>query len=88
MLLLQIVHILFQFFFLLIFIRVMGSWFPEYADTKFMQFIRFYTDPYLNLFRAIIPPLGMIDISPIVAILVLSYVIEPLVMSALKWLIF
>lgn len=29
-------------------------------------------DPYLNIFRRIIPPLGMIDISPIVAIFVLQ----------------
>jgi YggT family protein len=39
-----------------------------------MQFIAFYTDPYLNLFRRIIPPLGMFDLSPIVAFLCLSVV--------------
>lgn len=43
-----------------------------------MQFIAFYTDPYLNLFRGIIPPLGMIDISPIFAFLALQL---------LEWLI-
>jgi YggT family protein len=30
------------------------------------------TDPYLNLFRSIIPPLGGLDISPILAIFVLQ----------------
>lgn len=37
-----------------------------------MQFIAFYTDPYLNFFRKFIPPLGMIDFSPIVAFLLLG----------------
>lgn len=88
MIYLQIVNVIFQVIFLLIFIRVLGSWVPELQNTKFMQFIRFYTDPYLNLFRNIIPPLGMIDISPIVAILILMYVIKPVVMSVVKWLVF
>lgn len=88
MLILQIVNIVFQAIFLLIFIRVLASWVPELQHTKFMQFIRFYTDPYLNFFRNIIPPLGMIDISPIVAILVLMYVIKPIVLSIVKWLVF
>ena len=88
MIFLQIVSVVFQVIFLLIFIRVLGSWVPELQNTKFMQFIRFYTDPYLNFFRNIIPPLGMVDISPIVAILVLMYVIKPVVMSVVKWLVF
>ena len=37
-----------------------------------MLFVAHYTDPYLNLFRKIIPPLGMIDISPIFAIFCLN----------------
>jgi DNA (cytosine-5)-methyltransferase 1 len=39
-----------------------------------MQFISFYTDPYLNLFRRFIPPLGMIDISPIIAFFALGFI--------------
>lgn len=31
-------------------------------------------EPYLGLFRRIIPPIGMVDISPIVAIIVLQIV--------------
>lgn len=65
--LIQIVDKIFLFYMILIFIRILGSWVPELQQTRFMHFISFYTDPYLNLFRRIIPPLGMIDISPIVA---------------------
>jgi YggT family protein len=32
------------------------------------------TDPYLNIFRSFIPPLGGLDISPILAIIVLNLV--------------
>ncbi|MER3588393.1 MAG: hypothetical protein C4322_09720, partial [Mastigocladus sp. ERB_26_1] len=32
------------------------------------------TDPYLNIFRNIIPPLGGIDFSPILAFLVLNII--------------
>jgi len=60
---------------IMLFIRILGSWIPELQQTKFMQFIAFYTDPYLNIFRRIIPPIGgMLDISPIVAFFCLSLI--------------
>jgi YggT family protein len=58
----------------MIFIRILSSWIPELAQTRFMHFISFFVDPYLNIFRSIIPPLGMIDISPIVAIFALQFI--------------
>ncbi len=72
MVVLQTVSILFQVYMLMLFVRIIGSWVPELSQTRFMHFISFYTDPYLNLFRKIIPPIGMIDFSPIVAFIVLS----------------
>jgi uncharacterized protein YggT (Ycf19 family) len=39
-----------------------------------MTFLRDVTEPYLRIFRRFIPPLGPIDISPIVAILLLQIV--------------
>ncbi len=48
-----------------------------------LGFLRDVTEPYLSLFRRFIPPIGPIDISPIVAILVLQivgfYLVIPLV---------
>jgi YggT family protein len=70
----------------MLFGRILGSWIPELQRTRFMQFIAFYTDPYLNLFRRIIPPLGMFDLSPIVAFLCLS-VVEHVVKALLFSLI-
>jgi YggT family protein len=52
--------------------RVIGSWFPKIALSHAMRFLAFYTDPYLNLFRKVIPPLGIIDLSPMVAFMTLQ----------------
>ena len=38
--------------------------------------MRQLTDPYLNIFRSVIPPLGGIDLSPIVAIFLLQIVAD------------
>jgi YggT family protein len=72
--LLHIVDILFQVYTIMIFARILGSWIPDLQQYRIMQFLAYYTDPYLNLFRKIIPPLGMIDISPLIAFFVLSVV--------------
>jgi YggT family protein len=37
-------------------------------------FLRDVVEPYLSIFRRFIPPIGPIDVSPIVAILVLQIV--------------
>lgn len=58
----------------MLFVKILSSWIPEFQNSKILQFISFYTDPYLNLFRRFIPPIGMIDISPIVAILCLGVI--------------
>ncbi|MBF2064308.1 MAG: YggT family protein [Calothrix sp. C42_A2020_038] len=58
--------------YLLIF-RILLSWFPNvnWYNQPFSALSQ-VTDPYLNLFRSIIPPLGGIDFSPILAFLVLN----------------
>lgn len=53
-------------------IYILMSWFPNAYNTAIGQFFARICEPYLEPFRKIIPPLGMIDISPIVAILVLN----------------
>ena len=77
MIVMQVVNfidLLFWVFMIMLFVRIFGSWFPEYQRTKFMLFISFYTDPYLNIFRRIIPPIGMFDISPMIAFFCLGFI--------------
>ncbi|QPC46271.1 YggT family protein [Mangrovibacillus cuniculi] len=55
---------------------ILMSWFPQARETAIGQFLARICEPYLEPFRKVIPPLGMIDISPIVAILVLNFAME------------
>lgn len=49
------------------------SWFPNARESSIGQFLGSLVEPFLSPFRRIIPPIGMIDISPIVAILALRF---------------
>lgn len=71
----------------LIFIRILTSWIPRMPYNRylagFLKFVSDVTDPYLNLFRRILPPVRMggagLDLSPIVATFVLIIVGQILV---------
>ena len=60
-----------QLYLVLIFVRILLSWFQttDWAS-RVISFLAPITDPYLNIFRSIIPPLGGIDFSAILAIFV------------------
>jgi YggT family protein len=57
----------------LLVIRILLTWFPtvNWYNQPFSALSQI-TDPYLNLFRSIIPPLGGMDFSPMLAILALQ----------------
>ncbi|MEW9667330.1 YggT family protein [Ammoniphilus sp. 3BR4] len=54
--------------------RILLSWLPQLQENRFAQFLYNITEPYLAVFRRFIPPLGMIDLSPIVAFFVYSWI--------------
>jgi YggT family protein len=60
---------------MLIFVRILLTWFPtvEWMN-QVASFLSPITDPYLNVFRSFIPPIGGLDLSPILAIIVLQAV--------------
>ncbi|MBD2742830.1 YggT family protein [Coleofasciculus sp. FACHB-1120] len=61
-----------MYMFILI-VRILLTWFPTVNwMNQLASTLSPITDPYLNLFRSIIPPLGGLDISPILAIFVLQ----------------
>ena len=71
--LLNIVDKVTSFYTTLIIVYVLMSWFPVSGIfEEIYRVLGSICEPYLGLFRRIIPPIGMIDISPIVAILVLN----------------
>ena len=69
-------------YFALIFIRILISWIPRMPYNRWLDvvltFVRDVTDPYLNLFRRLVPPVrmgaGALDLSPIIATFVLLIV--------------
>jgi YggT family protein len=78
------IRLFFLIYTLMILTRVLGSWFPNFQRTRFMQFIAHYTDPYINIFRRFIPPIGgVLDLSPLIAFFVLKLVEKLLMMLIL-----
>lgn len=61
---------------MIIFVYVLLSWVPTdrgiLADIN--RVLSRLCDPYLNLFKKLVPPLGgMVDVTPIIALLVLQF---------------
>jgi YggT family protein len=83
-----IVHIVFVLYTILLLLRVLSSWLPYHVQHhQVVRFIAFYTDPYLHLFRRVLPPLGgILDLSPILAFFVLK-LLEMVVLSILRLLL-
>ena len=64
----NVLHLFFYCYTMLILGRIVISWIPSWQNTTIVRFISFCTDPYLNVFRRIIPPLGgVLDLSPLLA---------------------
>lgn len=70
----QTIDLIFTFFYLAIMARIILSWFRFDPYHPVSMFLYRVTEPILGFFRGIIPPVGMLDLSPIVAIVALGMV--------------
>lgn len=85
------VSALFLVYIVLIFISVLISWVPRMPYNRwlraFLDFVTETTNPYLNLFRRILPPVGgggfALDLSPIIGVIVL-FVLQGLVVGLIQ----
>jgi YggT family protein len=76
------VDTLFTVYILLIFVYILVNLMfslgvrPPYSrwTDAILNFLRDVSEPYLRIFRKFIPPIGMFDLSPMVAIIVLYFV--------------
>ena len=62
-----------------IFVYVIMSWIPNSTGIvgEVYRVLGKICDPYLNLFKSLIPPIGgMIDLTPIIALVVLLFVVR------------
>ncbi len=63
--------------------RVLLSWVDPMGNMRVSQILRDLTEPILGPIRSLLPSMGMIDISPIVAMLLLQ-ALGQLVVSAVR----
>lgn len=69
-----------EVYYWLIIIYILMSWLPNARESSFGEILGKIVEPYLAPFRRFIPPIfGMIDISPIIAIIALRYAATGLV---------
>jgi len=62
--------------------RVLLSWFPN-ASGNIKMFLYDITEPVLGIFKKIVPRMGMIDISPLVALLAID-LLKAIILSMLS----
>lgn len=65
-------------------IRVLASWLPISPYSIWIRWTYPLTNWILTPLRRVIPALGMIDITPIVAYLVLAWLLEPLIVGLVR----
>ncbi len=77
------IYNLFYFYEILIIVRIFMTWIPSINwEAQPTKTVKIMTDVWLDLFRRFIPPIGGLDFSPIVAIIVLQ-VLQTLIVSVL-----
>ena len=65
-----------QLYILMIFVYVLSTWVPEWRYQNWHRTLGTICDPFLSMFRRIVPPMGMMDLSPMIAILFLVVVAQ------------
>ncbi|ANS75098.1 hypothetical protein AWM70_11220 [Paenibacillus yonginensis] len=72
----SLIDILSSIYYFLIIIYVLMSWLPNVRESFVGEWLGKLVEPYLSVFRRFIPPImGMIDISPIIALIALRYAV-------------
>ncbi|HLZ28054.1 MAG TPA: YggT family protein [Chloroflexota bacterium] len=67
-------NLLLQILSIAILVRVLLTWFPIDQSNPIIRLLFDVTEPVLAPFRRIIPRIGMFDLSPIAAMLVIQFV--------------
>ncbi len=60
----------------LIVIRALLSWIPALHDNEIVRLVFQITDPVLEPIRRILPPLGGMDLSPMIALILIYSVVQ------------
>jgi len=84
--LVNFVNIFFWCLNMAIFLRVLFSWINPNPDNPLVSIIHQITDPILEPLGRIIPPVGMIDITPIIAMILLD-IVRRIVLASLAYFV-
>ena len=77
----NLVDKIFQIYSFLIIIRVFLTWIPTLDwDAQPIKALREITDVYLDVFKRLVPPIGNIDFSPIIALIALQLLAKMVVL--------
>jgi YggT family protein len=77
--LISLLGMLLELYSFVIFARVLMTWIPNLDPyNPIVQFLHQVTDPVLEPARRLIPPIGMVDVSPIVVMIVLNFLARAL----------
>lgn len=85
------VSALFLVYIVLVLLNVLISWIPRMPYNRglraVLDFVKGTTDPFLNLFRRVLPPIGgggfALDLSPMIAIIAL-YILRAVVVGLIE----
>jgi len=84
---LQVIATTLSLYYFLLIIRILLTWFPGIDwSNGILSALASITDPYLNIFRGIIPPIGGFDISSLLA-LILYQVIQGFIPQLIGFLL-
>ena len=84
---LQVISTTLSLYYALLIIRILLTWFPGIDwSNGILSALSSITDPYLNIFRGIIPPIGGFDISSLLA-LILFQVIQGFIPQLIMFLL-
>ncbi|MFV9509970.1 YggT family protein [Tepidibacillus sp. LV47] len=72
--LMTILYYAYRIYYYMILAYIIMSWLPQLAHSPIGELLARLVEPYLRPFRRLIPPIGMIDISPIAALIALWFI--------------
>lgn len=68
---LSVLDLLLGIYIMILFLRALISWFPIDRSSGIVRILLLLTEPVVEPIRAILPPMGMLDLSPMVAMLII-----------------
>jgi YggT family protein len=76
----HLIYFLEKIYYWMIIIYILMSWLPSVRESFIGDILGRLVEPYLRPFRRLIPPIrGVIDVSPIVALIALEFVVRGLI---------